>query len=195
MLAATGPQGHTFPQVRRLCQPGTARLVRGFTVGANRRQYSTAISGRKSARNVPLLSRSSSPAFIPSQYGGNPSAKWGCAPMRADVQIGRMMMSEMRGEIIKEAEQMPRYIVERTFPDGLEIPITAEGAAATHSVVEHNAEVGVTWVHSYVSDDKRNTFCVYDGPTPEAIRQAAERNGLPVDRITKVSVLDPYFYR
>ena len=55
--------------------------------------------------------------------------------------------------------------------------------------------MGVTWVHSYVSDDKRNTFCVYDGPTPEAIRQAAERNGLPVDRITKVSVLDPYFYR
>ena len=48
---------------------------------------------------------------------------------------------------------------------------------------------------TYVSDDRSRTFCVYDGPNPESIRRAAERNGLPVDRITRVSVLDPYFYR
>jgi uncharacterized protein DUF4242 len=53
----------------------------------------------------------------------------------------------------------------------------------------------VTWLHSYVSDDKTTSFCIYDGPDPESIRAAATRNGLPVDRITKVSVLDPYFYR
>jgi hypothetical protein len=62
-------------------------------------------------------------------------------------------------------------------------------------VVERNGEHGVTWVQSYVSDDKTVTFCVYDGPDPEAIRRAAECNSLPVDKITKVSVLDPYFYR
>ena len=89
---------------------------------------------------------------------------------------------------------MPRYMVERTFPDGLQIPVTDEGAAACMGVVERNGELGVSWVHSYVSDDKRKTFCVYDGPSPEAIRKVAERNGLPVDQITKVSVLDPYFY-
>lgn len=90
---------------------------------------------------------------------------------------------------------MPRYLVERTFPEGLEIPMTAEGAATCLNVVNNNAEDGVTWVHSYVSDDKRKTYCVYDGPSPEAIRKVAERNHLPVDRITRVSVLDPYFYR
>ncbi len=90
---------------------------------------------------------------------------------------------------------MPRYIVHRTFPDGLQIPVTEQGATACLGVVGKNADVGVTWVHSYVSDDKRTTYCVYDGPDPEAIRTAAERNGLPVDKITKVSVLDPYFYR
>ena len=37
-------------------------------------------------------------------------------------------------------------------------------------------------------------FCVYDGPDPDAIRQAADRNALPLDRITQVTVLDPYFY-
>jgi hypothetical protein len=90
---------------------------------------------------------------------------------------------------------MPRYVVERTFPNGLAIPTTDEGAATCLGVVDRNADVGVTWVHSYVSDDKHTTYCVYDGPSPEAIRQAAERNGLPVDRITRVSVLDPYFYK
>ncbi len=90
---------------------------------------------------------------------------------------------------------MPRYMVERTFPKGLVIPMTEEGAAVCLGVVDHNADLGVTWVHSYVSEDKTKTYCIYDGPSPEAIRQAAERNGLPVDRITKVSVLDPYFYR
>lgn len=90
---------------------------------------------------------------------------------------------------------MARYMVERTFPDGLQIPVTEEGAGACLGVVDRNGELGVTWVHSYVNDDKTKTFCIYDGPNPEAIRNAAERNGLPVDRITRVSVLDPYFYR
>ena len=90
---------------------------------------------------------------------------------------------------------MARCVVERTFPDGLHIPVTEDSAAACLGVVDKNADVGVAWVHSYVSEDKQSTFCVYDGPNPESIRQAAERNGLPVDRVTKVTVLDPYFYR
>ena len=89
---------------------------------------------------------------------------------------------------------MPRYMVERTFPSGLQIPTTDEGAQGCLGVVDTNGGLGVTWVHTYVSDDKRKTFCVYDGPDPESIRKAAERNGLPVDSITRVSVLDPYFY-
>ena len=89
---------------------------------------------------------------------------------------------------------MPRYVVERTFPEGLIIPVTSEGAAMCQSVVDTNAEVAVTWVHSYVSQDKAKSFCVYDGPDPESIRRAASRTGLPVDVITQVSVLDPYFY-
>ena len=52
----------------------------------------------------------------------------------------------------------------------------------------------MTWLHSYVSEDNRSTFCVYDAPTPEAIRKTAARNELPVDQITRVRVLDPYFY-
>jgi hypothetical protein len=90
---------------------------------------------------------------------------------------------------------MPRYLVERTFPDGLALAPTAQGNETCNMVIGNNALENVTWVHSYVTNDKKKTFCIYDAPTPEAIRSTAQRNGLPVDRITEVRVLDPYFHR
>ena len=90
---------------------------------------------------------------------------------------------------------MPRYLVERTFADGLTIPLNDEGWNVCRAVVATNVRESVSWIHSYVSEDRMKTFCVYDGPSPAAIRRAAEQNKLPVDRITQVSVLDPYFYR
>ncbi len=89
---------------------------------------------------------------------------------------------------------MPRFIIERDFPTSLQVPIDPNGVRACLGVVDANAVDGVTWIHSYVSDDKKKSFCVYDGPTPESIRRAAGRTSLPVDRITEVRVLDPYFY-
>jgi hypothetical protein len=89
---------------------------------------------------------------------------------------------------------MPRYLVERTFPDGLRIPQDESGAKACLNVVQGNAGHQVTWIHSYVSPDQTKTFCIYDGPSPEAIRAAATTTGLPVDSVTEVRVLDPYFY-
>jgi len=90
---------------------------------------------------------------------------------------------------------MPRYMVERDFPNGLQIPVDETGASVCLAVVEGNLAEQVTWVHSYVSADRKKTFCVYDGPTPEAIRRTAGRNKLPLARITEVRVLDPYFYK
>lgn len=90
---------------------------------------------------------------------------------------------------------MHRYVVERTFPDGLEIPINAEGQNMCLNVVLTNSEEQVTWVHSYVTMDKKKTFCIYDAPSADAIKRVAEINGLPVDNVIEVSVLDPYFYK
>ncbi len=87
-----------------------------------------------------------------------------------------------------------RYLVERTFPDGLNIPVNTEGSEICLTVVSTNAQDNVSWVHSYVTKDKKKTFCIYDAPSPDAIRKAADKNGLPVDNIVEVSVLDPYFY-
>jgi hypothetical protein len=90
---------------------------------------------------------------------------------------------------------MPRYVIERTFPKGVQIPQTEVGARFCRGVVANNIREGVTWLHSYVTSDGGRTFCIYEAPSPEAIRSVAEKNGLPVDKITEVSVLDPYFFR
>lgn len=89
---------------------------------------------------------------------------------------------------------VPRYLVERTFPDSLKIPPGREGDIILKSIIACNSDRNVTWVHSYVSNDRKATYCVYDAPSPEAIRLTARANGLPVDRIVEVSVLDPYAF-
>jgi hypothetical protein len=76
----------------------------------------------------------------------------------------------------------------------LAVPAGADGAEACRAVIEQNELEGVTWLHSYVSEDKTKTFCVYDAPSPEAIRKSAADNGLQVDAMTEVRVLDPYLY-
>jgi hypothetical protein len=110
--------------------------------------------------------------------------------MRVSTPAGKLRHADQ-----STAEQhMPRYIVQRTFPNRLEIPIDNGGGEICRTVVYRNSELGVTWIHSYVSGDEKTTFCVYDAPTPEAIEATAMANDLPVDRITEVTVLDPYFY-
>jgi hypothetical protein len=89
---------------------------------------------------------------------------------------------------------MTRYLVEREFSAGLHVPVNADGAEACMAIVDTNGASGVTWLHSYVTQDKNKTYCIYDAPSPEAVRLVAERNGLPVDSVTPVTVLDPYFY-
>jgi hypothetical protein len=85
-------------------------------------------------------------------------------------------------------------MVERTFPDGFPVHAGAEGAATSLAIVERNTDDGVTWLHSYVAEGGKCAYCIYEAPTPEAIRRTAKANGLPVDRITEVQVVDPYVY-
>lgn len=88
---------------------------------------------------------------------------------------------------------MARYLVERSFPAGLALSTPGEHIAVCRGLARSGAADEVTWVHSYVTQDNTRTFCLYDAPNPEAIRRVAARNGLPVDRISEVRVLDPFF--
>jgi hypothetical protein len=89
-------------------------------------------------------------------------------------------------------EGVPRYLVERAFSAGWDAG--GDLGAFCWQILERNPDE-VTWLHSYVSDDRKRLFCLYEAPSPEAIRRSAIRNELPVDSITSVRVLDPYHFR
>ena len=78
-----------------------------------------------------------------------------------------------------------RYLIERTFPAGA---LEGLDAATKEKVNANNATVGVRWLHSYANAQKTKTFCVYEGPSEDAVRQAAALNGLPVDSVVEVPV-------
>jgi hypothetical protein len=90
---------------------------------------------------------------------------------------------------------MPRYLIERTFAEGDASVAHASRAESLSALICANAREGVTWVHSYVAPDRQRSWCICDGPSPEAIRAAARANGWPVDRVSEVRVLDPYLLR
>jgi hypothetical protein len=77
---------------------------------------------------------------------------------------------------------MPLYIIERNFAEKLELD-----DAAVIEVSRINGEVGVNWVFSFLSADKRKTYCLYEATDPDAIRDAARRANVPADVIIEVS--------
>jgi Protein of unknown function (DUF4242) len=97
--------------------------------------------------------------------------------------------------MIARGDNVPRYLIERTFNSGVQIPQCEGGEPACEAIVQSNAKRGVTWLQSYVSEDRQKLYCIYDGPNPEAIRAAALDSNLPIDKIVAVRVLDPGAYR
>lgn len=77
---------------------------------------------------------------------------------------------------------MPIFMVERRYADELEA--SAELADGINRI---NQEEDVRWLYSFLSADKRKTYCLYEAPSPEAIKRAAKRAGLPADVIVEVT--------
>ena len=78
-----------------------------------------------------------------------------------------------------------RYLIERTFPIGA---LAGLDAAAKAQVNANNAAAGVRWIESYANADQTRTYCVYEGPSEAAIREASRLNNLPVDKVTEVPI-------
>jgi len=81
---------------------------------------------------------------------------------------------------------MPLYLIERNFAEQLDVQI--DGVVAVNKI---NGEVGVNWLFSFLSADKRKTYCLYEAKDPESIREAARRANLPADVIVEVSEVNP----
>ena len=81
---------------------------------------------------------------------------------------------------------MPLFVIERQFAEQLNL--TREDADAVKLI---NDDVGVNWLFSFLSADKKKTYCLYEAPSAEAIREAARRAKIPADVIVEVSELRP----
>jgi hypothetical protein len=81
---------------------------------------------------------------------------------------------------------MALFLIEREFAEALELDASA--AAAIKAV---NADVGVNWLFSFLSADRKKTYCLYEAPSADAIREAARLNHIPADLVIEVSQLRP----
>jgi hypothetical protein len=81
---------------------------------------------------------------------------------------------------------MALFMIERNFAEVLELD-----AESVDSLVAVNDDVGVRWVYSFLSADRRKTYCLYEAESEEAILEAARRNGIPADVIVRVDQLRP----
>ncbi len=86
---------------------------------------------------------------------------------------------------------MPRYLIERRFPAGFDSVLHE---SSTDQIIAGNNEIGVTWLHSYVTDDSQRVYCLYEAPSPEAIHKASRRSGWPVHLIHQITILQPHPY-
>lgn len=85
-----------------------------------------------------------------------------------------------------EEALMPLFVIERNFAEQLNI--TQDLAA---EVILINEDIGVNWLFSFLSADKKKTYCLYEAPSAEAIREAAKRAGVPADVIVEVDGITP----
>lgn len=99
--------------------------------------------------------------------------------MRAGAAIGLHHFTGPNRGHTAHGVSMPRYLGDGTFNDGLLIPTDDAGTTTCSTVVGTNTGLGVTWVHSCVTQGQGKTFCMCDEPDGDAIRTAAEKNGLP----------------
>jgi hypothetical protein len=81
---------------------------------------------------------------------------------------------------------MPLFLIERQFADELELD-----ASDINAIKAVNAEVGVSWLYSFLSADRKKTYCLYEAPSAEAIRKAARRLKIPADAVIEVNQLRP----
>jgi hypothetical protein len=79
---------------------------------------------------------------------------------------------------------MPVFMIERRYAEALEVD--EDGVAAVNRI---NDEESVRWLYSFLSADRRKTYCLYEAASEEAIRRAARRAGLPADVIVEVTDL------
>ncbi len=84
---------------------------------------------------------------------------------------------------------MALFLIERNFAE--ELIATDEVVA---DVLKANETAGVDWLFSFLSADRKKTYCLYEASSPEAIMEAARLAGIPADVIIEVSDFRPEMF-
>jgi Protein of unknown function (DUF4242) len=84
---------------------------------------------------------------------------------------------------------MPTYMIERAFAEQLDLT-----SDAVKLIEEVNADEGVRWLFSFLSADRRRSYCLYEAPSPDAIVSAAEKAGIPADAVVEVDRISADMY-
>ena len=101
----------------------------------------------------------------------------------------RTGIGSLRSENSKRYDPaMPLYMIERAFAD--ELDLTTDDVKL---IEEINADEGVRWLFSFLSADRRRTYCLYEAPSAEAIVAAAKRANVPADAVVEVGAATPQF--
>jgi hypothetical protein len=85
---------------------------------------------------------------------------------------------------------MALFLIERSFAEQLEL--TGEDVRVIEDI---NADEGVNWLFSFLSADRRRSYCLYEAPSPDRIIAAAKRANVPVDQVVEVSKFQPELVR
>lgn len=83
---------------------------------------------------------------------------------------------------------MALYMIERSFAEQLDL-----SQDDVEMIEEINGEEGVNWLFSFLSADRRRTYCLYEAPSPEAILAAARKADVPADAVVEVGPATPQF--
>ena len=123
---------------------------------------------------------------------GGGSNKCNCfgLTMQSQSRSVRRQSPNKTGANLRRAEiPMPLFLIERNFAEDVLVDDASVG-----EIKAINDEIGIRWVYSFLSNDKRKTYCLYEAPNAEAIRAAAQRLGMPADVIIEVSQVQPEIY-
>lgn len=78
---------------------------------------------------------------------------------------------------------MPLYLIERNFAEQLDLTHAGEGAAQIRLI---NEDLGVNWIYSFLSADLKKSWCLYEAPSADLIREAARRANIPADVVIEL---------
>jgi hypothetical protein len=85
------------------------------------------------------------------------------------------------GALTDRRNAMARFMIERKFAEQVELNKTA-----ADEIKRINDDENIKWLFSFLSADKKKTYCLYEAPNAEAIRAAARRLDIPADVIVEI---------